>query len=49
MEKNGTPQIEVNEHFQSKQRALIKRSIEMCVDIWEPFFLFNELFQKFEE
>ena len=47
MEKNGTPQIEVNEHFQSKQRALIKRSIEMCVDIWEPFFLFNELFQKF--
>ena len=19
----------------------------MCVDIWEPFFLFNELFQKF--
>lgn len=26
---------------------MIKRSIEMCVDIWEPFFLFNELFQKF--
>lgn len=35
------------EHFQNKQRVLIKRSIEICVDIWEPFFLFNELFQKF--
>lgn len=21
----------------------------MCVDIWEPFFLFNELFQKFND
>jgi len=21
----------------------------MCVDIWEPFFLFNDLFQKFVE
>jgi len=39
----------VVEHFISKQRVLIKRSIEMCVDIWEPFFLFNELFQKFND
>ena len=44
MEKNGMPLNEVFDHFQNKQRALIKRSIEMCVDIWEPFFLFNELF-----
>jgi hypothetical protein len=21
--------------------------IELCVEIWDPFFLFNELFQKF--
>ena len=44
MEKSGQPQVEVVDHFQSKQRVLIKRSIEICVDIWEPFFLFNELF-----
>ena len=44
MEKNGTPHVEVVDHFQNKQRVLIKRSIEICVDIWEPFFLFNELF-----
>lgn len=24
-------------------------SIELCVEIWDPFFLFNELFQKFVE
>lgn len=47
MQKSGMPLNEVVDHFQNKQRALIKRSIEMCVDIWEPFFLFNELFQKF--
>jgi len=47
MEKGGKPHVEVVEHFQNKQRVLIKRSIEICVDIWEPFFLFNELFQKF--
>lgn len=47
MEKSGQPQVEVVDHFQSKQRVLIKRAIEICVDIWEPFFLFNELFQKF--
>ena len=47
MERGGTPQNEVFDYFQTKQRALIKRSIEMCVDIWEPFFLFNGLFQKF--
>ena len=30
-----------------KHRALIKRTIELCLDINEPFFLFTELFQKF--
>lgn len=49
MEKSGTPQNEVNEHFKAKHRVLVKRSIEMCVDIWEPFFLFNDLYFKFEE
>jgi len=49
MEKSGRPLDEVTEYFQQKQRALIKKSIEMCVDIWEPFFLFNDLFQKFVE
>ena len=44
MENNGKPHVEVVDHFQNKQRVLIKRSIEICVDIWEPFFLFNELF-----
>ena len=34
--------------LQEKFRTLIKRSIEICVEIWEPFFLFNELFRKFD-
>ena len=49
MEKSGRPSNEVTEYFQQKQRALIKKLIEICVDIWEPFFLFNDLFQKFVE
>ena len=44
MEKSGRPHEEVIEHFQEKKRSLIKRSIEMCVDIGDLMFLFNDLF-----
>ena len=49
MELAGTPVETIHEDLQEKYRTLIKRTIELCVDIWEPFFLFNELFQKFVE
>ena len=40
---NCSPE-QVHQTLQEKFRTLIKRSIEICVEIWEPFFLFNELF-----
>ena len=45
----NTPLEQIHEDLIEKYRTLIKRTIELCVDIGEPFFLFKELFQKFVE
>lgn len=41
---SGKAETSVYEDLQEKYRTLIKRSIELCVEIWEPFFLFWDLF-----
>ena len=49
LEQMNTPLEQIHEDLIEKYRTLIKRTIELCVDIGEPFFLFKELFQKFVE
>lgn len=44
MEQMNTPIETIHEDLIEKYRTLIKRTIELCVDIGEPFFLFKELF-----
>ena len=43
----GGPREQVKEDLKDKLCTLIRMAIELCVEIWDPFFLFNELFQKF--
>lgn len=45
--KAGIPPEQVRDDLKGKLCTLIRMSIELCVEIWDPFFLFNELFQKF--
>lgn len=47
--KAGAPPEQVRDDLKDKLCTLIRMSIELCVEIWDPFFLFNELFQKFVE
>lgn len=49
MENEGHPTEQIQEGLKEKYVTLIRRVIELCVEIWEPFFLFNELFYKFME
>jgi hypothetical protein len=42
--KAGIPPEQVRDDLKGKLCTLIRMSIELCVEIWDPFFLFNELF-----
>lgn len=45
--KAGVAPETVRDDLKDKLCTLIRMCIELCVEIWDPFFLFNELFQKF--
>ena len=47
MEQRQTSVETVQEGLIEKHKTLIKRTIELCIDINEPLYLFTELFQKF--
>jgi Fe-S oxidoreductase len=45
--KSGVQAEYVRDDLKDKLCTMIRMCIELCVEIWDPFFLFNELFQKF--
>lgn len=42
--QSGTPPSQVRDDLKDKLCTLIRMCIELCVEIWDPHFLFNELF-----
>jgi hypothetical protein len=47
--KSGSPPEQVRDDLRDKLCTLIRMCIELSVEIWDPHYLFNELFAKFVE